>query len=123
MLRNYLISALRNIAKNKFYSLLNILGLSIGMTAFIFILIFVRDELTYDKHNDKHERIHRIESNFSISNREETFAVVPVPMAPAFMLEFPEVENFVRFTGAGNALMEYKDISYYEDRIFFTDLH
>jgi putative ABC transport system permease protein len=121
MFRNYLISAFRNIAKNKLYSLLNILGLSIGMTAFIFILIFVRDEVTYDKHNENHERIYRIESNFTISNREETFAIVPIPMGPAFKLEFPEVESFVRLTGAGNALMTYGDKSYYEEGIYFSD--
>ncbi len=121
MFRNYIISALRNINKNRFYAFLNILGLSVGLAAFIFIFLFVRDELAYDKHNDKHDRIYRIESSFSISNKEETFAIVPIPMGPAFNLEFPEVESFVRFQGTGNSLMRYGEKSYYEQDFYFTD--
>ena len=47
MIRNFIITALRNINRNKFYALLNILGLSVGIAAFIFILLYIRDELTY----------------------------------------------------------------------------
>jgi putative ABC transport system permease protein len=121
MFRNYIISALRNISKSKFYSLLNIIGLSAGMAAFIFILLFVIDEVSYDKNNLKHERIYRLESMFNISNKEQNFAIVPVPMGPAFKLEFPEVKSFVRFNGAGNALMKAGNKEYYEQDIYFTD--
>ena len=121
MLKNFLISAFRNLLRNKFYTFLNILGLSIGLAAFIFILLYVRDEITYDKHNQKHGRIYRIESDFNISNRHDLFAIVPVPMGPAFKLEFPEVEAFVRLTDAGNALFRYGDKEYYEERFYFAD--
>lgn len=121
MFRNYITSALRNLTKSRFYAFLNILGLSIGLAAFIFIFLFVRDELTYDKHHDKHERIYRLEAEFTISNSEDNFAIVPIPMGPAFKLEFPEVESFVRFQGTGNNLIQYGDISYYEENFFFTD--
>lgn len=121
MLKNFLISAFRNLTRNKFYTFLNILGLSVGLAAFIFILLFVRDELTYDKHNLKHERIYRIESNFNISNRHDLFAIVPVPMGPAFKLEFPEVENYVRLTDVGNTPFRYGDREYYEEDFYFAD--
>jgi putative ABC transport system permease protein len=121
MLKNFLISAFRNLLRNKFYTFLNILGLSIGLAAFIFILLYVRDEITYDKHNEKHERIYRIESDFTISNRHDLFAIVPVPMGPAFKLEFPEVEAFVRLNDVGNALFRYGDKEYYENRFYFAD--
>jgi len=104
MLKNYLLSAIRNIGRNKFYAFLNILGLSIGLSAFIFILLFVRDELTYDKQNTKHKQIHRLESNFNIRGKFDQFAIVPNPMGPAFKLEFPEVESFVRFRNAERVL-------------------
>jgi putative ABC transport system permease protein len=94
--------------RNKFYAFLNILGLSIGLAAFIFILLYVRDEITFDKHNEKQDRIYRIESDFTISNRHDLFAIVPVPMGPALKLEFPEVEAFVRLNNAGNTLFRYK---------------
>ncbi|MCU0371600.1 MAG: ABC transporter permease, partial [Bacteroidales bacterium] len=103
MLKNFLISAFRNLLRNKFYTFLNILGLSIGLAAFIFILLYVRDEITYDKHNEKHERIYRIESDFNISNRHDLFAIVPVPMGPAFKLEFPYYENTFYFADSNIA--------------------
>jgi putative ABC transport system permease protein len=121
MLKNFLISALRNLLRNKFYAVLNILGLSVGLAAFIFILLYVRDEVTYDKHNLKHERIYRIESDFTISNRHDLFAIVPVPMGPAMKLEFPEIETFVRLNQVGNALFRYGDTEYYEEHFYFAD--
>jgi putative ABC transport system permease protein len=121
MFKNFIISAFRNLLRNKFYAFLNILGLSIGLAAFIFILLYVRDEITYDKHNKKHERIYRIESDFNISNRHDVFAIVPVPMGPAFKLEFPEVEAFVRLNEVGNALFRYGDKEYYEEDFYFAD--
>ncbi len=121
MLRNFIITAIRNITRNKFYTILNILGLSVGIAAFIFILFYIRDELTYDKYNSKYDRIVRLESDFNISNKHDQFAIVPVPMGPAFKLEFPEVENYVRITDVGNALIRYKDIENYEDNFGFAD--
>ena len=99
MLKNYLLSAIRNIAKNKFYSALNIIGLTIGLVTFILIFLYVRDEITYDQHHTNYDRIFRIESSFRIGTKYDNFAVVPFPMAPALQLEFPEVENVVRFAG------------------------
>jgi putative ABC transport system permease protein len=121
MFKNFLISAFRNLLRNKFYTFLNILGLSIGLAAFIFILLYVRDEVTYDKYNKKHERIIRVESDFNISNRHDLFAIVPVPMGPAMKLEFPEIEAFVRLNPVGNTLFRYADKESYEDEFYFAD--
>ena len=121
MISNYFKTALRNILRNKFYTLINVVGLSVGFVVFIFIFLFVKDELTYDRHNVKHERIYRIESDFSISNKHEQFAIVPIPMAPALQLEYPEIEAVCRFNGIGNTLIKYKDIEYYEEDVYFTD--
>ncbi len=121
MFKNFIISAFRNMSRNKFYAFLNILGLSVGMAAFIFIFLYLKDEMTYDKYNEKYKRIVRIESDFSISNRHERFAIVPVPMGPAFKLEFPEVEEIVRLTDVGNVLIKYGDKENYEDGFYFCD--
>ncbi|NOX47057.1 MAG: ABC transporter permease [Chlorobi bacterium] len=80
MFKNYLISLYRNIIRNRFYSILNIIGLSVGMAAAIFILLFVQDELLYDKYHSKHEGIYRIESDFFINGKNDKFAIVPIPM-------------------------------------------
>jgi len=121
MIRNYLLSLYRNIVRNKFYSTLNILGLSIGIAAAIFILLYVQDEVSYDKYNTKHERIYRIESDFSISGKHDQFAIVPIPMGPALKIEYPEVEEVCRMTDAGNTLFKANDKEYYEDLFFFAD--
>ncbi len=121
MLKNYLLSLYRNISRNRFYSFLNIAGLSIGIAAAIFILLYVQDELSYDKYNKKRDRIYRIESDFTIGNKHDKFAIVPVPMGPAMKIEFPEVEEFVRLYGAGNTLFRAGEKEYYEDYFYFAD--
>ncbi|HSG67795.1 MAG TPA: FtsX-like permease family protein, partial [Bacteroidales bacterium] len=66
-------------------------------------------------------RIHRLESNFFIAGKSEMFAIVPVPMAPALQLEFPEVEKIVRIFGAGNSLFRHGEKESYEEEFYFTD--
>lgn len=121
MIKNYLLSLYRNMTRNKFYTILNILGLSIGIAAAIFILLYVQDELSYDKYNTKHERIYRLESDFTISGKHDQFAIVPTPMGPALQIEYPEVESFCRIYGAGNTLFRAGEVEFYEDYFFFAD--
>jgi putative ABC transport system permease protein len=121
MFWNFFKTTFRNINRDKFHSLINILGLSIGLAAFIILFLFIRDEMTYDKQNRNFKRIHRIESNFTISGKNDKFAIVPIPMGPAFKLEFPEVETFVRLTDAGNLLVKYEDKEFYEEGFYFAD--
>jgi putative ABC transport system permease protein len=109
MFWNFIKTSFRTINRDKFHTLLNILGLSIGLAAFIAIYLYVRDELTYDKYNKNHESIYRLESYFTISNKVDKFAITPIPMGPAFKLEFPEVKEFVRFANDGNTLKKYKE--------------
>jgi len=121
MIKNYIKSALRNIAKNKFYSFLNILGLSVGLTAFIFLYLHISDEMSYDTYHENASRIHRIESNFFIAGKSEMFAIVPVPMGPALQLEYPEIEKVVRIYGTGNQLFRHGEKESYEEDFYFTD--
>lgn len=121
MLKNYLRTAIRGIVKSRFYTILNILGLAIGFAAFIFIFMYVSNELSYDKYHEKAERIYRIESDFNISGKHDQFAVVPVPMGPALKTEFPEVELFCRFNDLGNSLFKRGDKEFYEENFYYVD--
>ncbi len=121
MIKNYLKSAYRNIVRNKFYSFINILGLAIGFMATIIILMYNQNELNYDKHNVKYERIYRLESHFTIAGKDDLFAVSAVPLGPAFKVEYPEVEEFVRLLGGDGMLIEVDENEYYEDRLFWAD--
>ncbi len=123
MLKSYFISAYRNIVKNKFYSALNVFGPAIGITCAILILLYVKNELTFDKHNDKYNRIYRLESDFNISGKATVAGLVPVPMAPTLKDEYPEIEAVARFAGFGiqDILFQYKDLKFFEDNIYFAD--
>jgi len=123
MLKNYFISAYRSIAKNKFYSVLNIFGPAIGITCAILILLYVKEELTFDKYNKKYDRIYRLESDFNISGKATLAALVPMPMAPTLKDEYPEIKEVARFAGFGiqDILFQYKDLKFFEDKIYFSD--
>ncbi len=123
MFKNYLISAYRNIIRNRLYSILNIFGPAIGIACAILILLYVKDELTFDRQSKNYERIYRLESDFNISGKTTVAGLVPIPMAPALKDEFPEIEEFARFAGFGleDILFEYKDLKFFEDNIYFAD--
>ena len=105
MLKNYLKIALRNLIKHKAFSLINISGLAIGMACCLLIIIFVQDELRYDRFHDKEGRIYRLTSERSqrgvIANYPLIFSGVP----PTLQNEFSEVLNFVRFDPRLNVLI------------------
>ena len=121
MFKSYLLSIFRNIARNKFYTFLNVIGLSVGMAATIFLLLYVQDELAYDKHHLNYERIHRLESDITVNNNHQKFAVVPIPFAAALKNEFPEIENVVRLEIIGSLLLRYNEHQYYEENFLLAD--
>jgi putative ABC transport system permease protein len=123
MIKSYLTTAWRNIVKNRFYSILNIIGPAIGIACAIMILLYVRDELAFDRHSPDYQRVYRLESDFNISGKATQAGLVPMPMAPTLKDEYPEIEEFVRFAGFGleDILFEYGDLKFFEDDIYFTD--
>lgn len=121
MFRNYIFSALRNFKKNRFYSIINILGLSLGITAAAFILLYVTEEMGYDKHFRDHEKIFRLESDFSINNKHDKFALTSIPLGPVFKTEMPEVESYARFLSNENVVLKFGDKEFYEKKVYFAD--
>lgn len=99
MFKNYFNIALRSLARYKFYSSLNILGLSIGLASFILIALFVVDELSYDKHVPGWDRIHRINFEAVLNGTNHNAATVGAPTAAALQNDYPEVEEAVRLNG------------------------
>lgn len=94
MLKNYLKIAWRNLVKNKMYSLINLTGLTIGMTCFILIALFIQFETSFDKQHKKGERIYRVVQQQEGNEFRGTdyFAVTPRPLGVAMQKDFPEVE-------------------------------
>lgn len=96
MFRNYLKIALRNIRKNKLYSSINIIGLTIGLVGCLLIGIYVKNELTYDRFHKNKERIARVIMEARSPNSADRIAVTGTRVGPEFKRSFPQVEAYVR---------------------------
>ena len=120
MLKNYLITALRNIKKNKIYALINIFGLAIGMV--VFILIF-RYELSFDRWHENASRIYRVvqKQPGNVYLGSDRFALTPAPYASALMEEYPEVVSATRIDRLGEAPFSYKEKSFVERSGLWAD--
>ncbi|MBN2246373.1 MAG: ABC transporter permease [Candidatus Aminicenantes bacterium] len=121
MIKNYLKTAVRNLFKHKGYTFINILGLAIGMAACLLILLYVRHELSYDGYHQNSDPIYRIAMAARWGGRDFDIAVVPAVTAKTMVADFPEVEDAVRFRQRGDYIVQYKDQSFREDKIVFTD--
>ena len=123
MIKNLFLVAIRNFRRDKWYSLLNILGLTIGITFSLFLVFYVKDELSYDRYNEKANRIYRINANIKEPDKDTMrWAVTPFPMGPALSKDYPEVEEAVRFVNNyGKTLYKNGALRLYEDKVFFAD--
>ncbi len=122
MIKNFIKVAIRNLMNRKFYSIINILGLAIGLTCTILIALFVQNELSYDKHHKNYKRIYRLESHFNIQESEDLFAATAFPLGPALKLEYPQdVAEFCRFMDMDNNLFQYEGKQIFEENVYFAD--
>ena len=123
MLKNYLIIALRNIKKNKIYSLLNIFGLAIGMAVFILIFLYVRYELSFDRWHQNAGRIYRVvqKQPGNVYLGSDRFALTAGPLAAALMQEYPEVVAATRIDNAREAPFSYREKQFVEKSGLWAD--
>jgi putative ABC transport system permease protein len=122
MLKNLLLVALRNFRRDKWYSLLNILGLTIGITFSLFLIFYVKDELSYDRYHVNADRIYRINGYSKEPEKDEMkWAVTQTPLATTLQRDFPEVEQATRFFPAGRQLFKIGDNQLYIDKVFMAD--
>ncbi len=104
MFKNHFKIALRSLARHKGYSFINILGLTIGIAACFFILLWVQDERSYDRFHEKSDRIYRVLWEARFGDNEWKLPLVPVPVAETLEREFPEVERAARLYKGGMTL-------------------
>src|SRR5258705_9110216 len=104
MLQNYLKVAWRNLLKHKSFSLINILGLAIGIGACMIIFLYVQNELTYDLYNLKVDRIARVTTTFHTPESDVELAISPPPLADVLKRDFPEVESVVRIQNVNQVI-------------------
>jgi ABC-type antimicrobial peptide transport system permease subunit len=99
MFKNYLKIALRNIKRHKGYSFINIVGLAIGMACCILILLWVQDELSYDRFHENADDIYRVIQDINFTDHSTTWAITQGPLGPSLKEDYPEIINAVRITG------------------------
>ncbi len=124
MIKNYFKTAIRFLFKNKTFSFINIIGLAIGTLSCLYILLFVRDQYSYDKHQKNAKDIYRITTSLDLRGDKHNNATCSPPIAPAMKRDFPEVKQFVRVVsdfGSTQHLLRYKDKSLYEKDAAFVD--
>lgn len=115
MFTNYIKSALRALLKYKGTTLINVLGLSIGMLSVLMISIYVYNEISYDKFHDNADRIYRIGVVGKMQGNDLNMAVTSGPMARVLVDEYPEVEEATRIYQDGSHMMKYENTIFNED--------
>lgn len=122
MLKNYLNIALRNMLKHKFFSAINILGMTIGITACLLIVLYVTDELSYDRFHAKADRIYQVGLHGKIGGQDIMTSTTCPPMAEGFVKEIPGIEEATRIADFwGASVVMYDDKSFTEENIFYAD--
>lgn len=122
MIRNYFKISWRNLVKNKAFTLINILGLASGLACFVLISLYVVDELSYDKHHERADRIYRINSDIRIGGVDLKLATASDPMGQLLKEDYPQVESYVRFHQYGRPLMIKKgNEMIHEHRVTYVD--
>lgn len=121
MLKSYFTIAIRNLMKQRFYTAINVVGLAVGIAACLVIILYVNNELSYDKHNKDYERIYRVNNEIKFGSNHLIMATTPAPMAETLMKDFPEVEVAGRFWDAGSYLIKKDDQSYKEPHCAWAD--
>ncbi|MEM9723150.1 MAG: ABC transporter permease, partial [Bacteroidota bacterium] len=112
--------ALRSLWKYRFFSTINIIGLSLGIAACLLILMHVRTELSYDKFHDTPEEIYRVGMVAQVQDELTSYPVIGYPWGD-YLKELPQVQGVVRIFTPGNVFLEYKDERFEEENFFYAD--
>jgi putative ABC transport system permease protein len=122
MIKNYLIVAWRNLVKNKVYSFINITGLAIGLASFLLIALYMMDELSYDRYNDKADRIYRINSDIRFGGGDLHLPVTSDMMGQILKKDYPVIEQYTRiYASSGSKLIKKNKDFITEDYVAHVD--
>ena len=120
MLRNYLNTAFRNISRHATFSFINVLGLTVGLTAWFLIYLYVHFEMSYDRFNTRADRIARVVCDTRSPSGTSPESVTPAAIGAAMKADLPEVENMVRFS-KGNIAVRRGGVKFQEDQLLIAD--
>ena len=124
MLYNYFVIAFRNILKQKVFSFINVLGLTIGITCCILLALFIHYEFSYEKHFKDYQNIYRVTSILESDQWSSTIPCTAPPMVPTFQREFPEIQSATRVVippDVQRHYLRFEDKGFYETRGYVVD--
>jgi len=121
MFKNYLKVALRNLWKNKAFSAINIIGLAAGLAVCLLIVLYVVDELSYDKYNKNADRIYRLDADIYFNDTQAIFAQAPDPLALTLKQEYPAVEEMVRVNFQNDVLIKKDNQNVRDHNVGYAD--
>jgi putative ABC transport system permease protein len=121
MLKNYFKTAWRSLLKSKFYSLINMAGLTAGLAVGILILLWVNDERSYDSFHKKGADIYRLELFGGTGASKQIWPLIVAPMGPLAKNELPEVVEQARMCDNDNRIYKYREKSFTNEKVEFTD--
>lgn len=121
MWRNFFNVAIRNIRKNKIFSLINISGLAIGLASAILIILFIAQEISFDRYHEKSDRIYRMYIDGEVGEQSLRGAWTSYAMAPTLAKELESVKDFVRIASLSQQLVWHDDVKVIEDHVIYAD--
>jgi putative ABC transport system permease protein len=121
MFKNYLTIAIRNLYRQKIYSLINISGVALGMTVFLIIAVWVGHEISYDRFHEHADRIYRVAEKRHFPDQVRLSNRTPGPLSAALRENFPGIKSVSRVAWTGERVLRYQDKIYYENDILTVD--
>ena len=121
MFKNYLKIAFRNIIKQKAYSVINIFGLALGLTACILVGLYIWQDFSYDNYHQNRDRLYRLTTHTTDPAGNYSLLQSSARIAPAIKQEFPEIDKITRVYFADDSLLDYDRIKFYEKEVIFAD--
>ena len=120
MIKNYIKIAFRNLWRHKSFSLINIVGLAVGMAACLLIFMYVKFELSYDKFNANFAHIYRLNTDIKAPSEVLHWSSATAPMGPALQADYPEVQSFARVFSTGYLIVNGNN-KFQENNLAFAD--
>jgi putative ABC transport system permease protein len=121
MIKNFFLIAIRNISRHKVFTFINVAGLAVGLTASLLILLWVQDELSFEKFNLNGKNIYRVEEDQFYSGERFHVTVTPVPSGPVWKEKIPEIKDQTRINQWSRKLFRYEDNAFFESSIIAAD--
>lgn len=122
MIRNYTRTATRSLLKYKGYTVINVIGLVLGIAGCLLMLMYIQYEFSYDGFHEKKDRIYRLGDNMEYGGNVSKTATTPSPWGPALLADYPGIESMTRLRRFGSRYtMRYEDRSFYQREVLFAE--